>query len=125
VKKLAQYNEARNRNAAYLSGHLKGVVTPYVPDGYRHVYHQYTVRVEAGKRDGLIEHLHECGIGSGVFYPVPVHKQSFYQAELGYADHLPVSELVANEVVSLPVHPGLSEADLASIAGTVNEFIQK
>ena len=125
VKKLAQYNEARNRNAAYLSSHLKGVVTPHAPDGYRHVYHQYTVRVEAGMRDSLIEHLHECGIGSGVFYPVPVHKQSFYQAELGYADHLPVSELAANEVVSLPVHPGLSEADLASIAGTVNEFTQK
>jgi perosamine synthetase len=122
LQKLERFNEARIRNASYLSAHIHTVKTPVVPDGYRHVFHQYTVRVEAEKRDALLAHLHDRGIGTGVFYPVPVHKQSFYQSELGYDDHLIEAESAAGEVLSLPVHPSLSEADLAAIVKAVNEF---
>ncbi len=123
LKKIDSFNEARNHNAAYLSSQLNGVVTPQVPEGYRNVFHQYTIRVDAAKRDGLIAYLQQQGIGSGVFYPVPVHMQSFYRAELGYADHLPVAEQVASEVISLPVHPGLSQEDLDCIVKAVNAFV--
>ncbi len=123
IKKLDQFNQARIKNAAYLSKNLKGVTVPCVPAGYKHVFHQYTIRVEAGKREALLNHLQERGIGTGIFYPVPVHQQTFYKGELGYDESLPVAELAAQEVLSLPVHPGLSEEDLQAIVSAVNEFI--
>lgn len=123
VKKLDQFNQTRIKNAAYLNENLKGVTVPCIPPGYKHVFHQYTIRVEAGKREALLGHLHDRGIGTGVFYPVPVHQQTFYKGELGYDESLPVAEQIAQEVVSLPVHPGLSEEDLEAIVSAVNEFI--
>ena len=122
IQKLEHFNQARIRNAAYLNEHIRGVQTPVTPVGYKHVFHQYTVRVEAAKRDLLLAHLHDHGIGTGVFYPVPVHKQSFYQTDLGYDDHLIEAERASAEVVSLPVHPRLSEEDLAAIVKAVNAF---
>lgn len=122
LKKLERFNQARQRNAAFLSEHLRGVGVPVVPEGCEHVYHQYTVRVPGGKRDALIEHLKKAEIGCGVYYPVPVHKQSYYTQELKYNQSLPVAERAAEEVVSLPVHPSLSPADLESIVASVNEF---
>ena len=123
LKKLTRFNEARQRNAAFLSEHLRGVAVPVVPMDSEHVYHQYTVRVPSGKRDALIEHLKQQEIGSGVYYPVPVHKQSYYTKELKYDQSLPESERAAAEVLSLPVHPSLSPADLESIVSAVNEFM--
>lgn len=123
LKKLKRFNEARQRNAAFLNEHLRGVTVPVVPEGYEHVYHQYTIRVPDGKRDALIEHLKKQEIGSGVYYPVPVHKQSYYTKELKYDQSLPEAERAAAEVLSLPVHPSLSPADLESIVSAVNEFM--
>jgi dTDP-4-amino-4,6-dideoxygalactose transaminase len=123
LKKLERFNKARQRNAAFLSEHLRGVVVPVVPEGCEHVFHQYTIRVPNGKRDTLIEHLMQQEIGSGVYYPVPVHKQSYYTKDLKYDQSLPESERAAVEVVSLPVHPSLSPADLESIVSAVNEFM--
>lgn len=122
LKKLPKFNEARQRNAKFLSEHLQGVTMPYVPSECEHVYHQYTIRVDYGKRDALIEHLKKNEIGCGVYYPVPVHKQNYYTKNLGYNQKLPVTEKAALEVLSLPVHPGLSPADLETIVSTVNEF---
>lgn len=122
IKKLAKFNAARQRNAAFLSQHLQGVKTPTVPQGYEHVYHQYTIRVSGGRRDALIEHLKQHEIGCGVYYPVPVHKQSYYTEQLGYDQTLPEAERAAAEVVSLPVHPALSPADLETIVDAVNTF---
>ena len=122
LKKLAGFNRKRQENAAYLSAHLKGVGLPYAPEGYQHVYHQYTIRAPQGRRDALLAHLTERGVGTGVYYPVPVHQQTFYVQELGYDQHLPVVEQAAQEVLSLPVHPGLSQADLETIVAAVNEF---
>jgi dTDP-4-amino-4,6-dideoxygalactose transaminase len=119
LAKLEGFNKARIDNARYLSQHLEGVVTPTVPEGYRHVFHQYTVRVPDGRRDGLREALAERGIGTGVYYPVPVHKQHVY-VERGYEDVHPEAERAAEEVLSLPVHPALSEEDLQAIVAAVN-----
>jgi dTDP-4-amino-4,6-dideoxygalactose transaminase len=125
LKKLPRNNQARQKNARFLSDHLKGVQVPCVPEGYEHVYHQYTVRVSAGKRDGLRAYLQENGVGSEVYYPVPVHKQTFYIEELGYQMSLPEAERAALEVLSLPVHPALSQADLDTIFARVNEFMAR
>jgi dTDP-4-amino-4,6-dideoxygalactose transaminase len=96
-----------------------------VPEGYEHVFHQYTVRVPDGKRDDLRAYLIDNGVGSEVYYPVPVHKQSFYIEDLGYNLTLPVAEKAAEEVLSLPIHPALSADDLETIVATVNEFMAK
>ena len=123
--KLERFNQARQANARYLNAHLKGVVTPYVPAGYEHVYHQYTIRVPDGRRDALLTHLTECGVGTGVYYPVPVHLQTFYVNELGYNQSLPEAESAAREVLSLPVHPALTQTDLETIVSVVNDFMQR
>jgi dTDP-4-amino-4,6-dideoxygalactose transaminase len=123
LHKLEQFNAKRQANARFLSENLKGVVTPYVPEGQTHVFHQYTIRVPDGKRDALRNHLQERGIGSEVYYPVPIHKQNFYVKELGYNQSLPETEKAASEVLSLPVHAGLTESDLEAIVAAVNEFM--
>jgi len=122
LKKLGRFNQIRQENASYLSTHLKGVTTPFIPEGCEHVFHQYTLRVQMGKRDGLIQHLAEHGVGSMIYYPVPIHQQTVYIKDLGYNLSLPETERAASEVLSLPVHPGLSQADLETIAAAVNEF---
>jgi perosamine synthetase len=124
LQKLEQFNQARIANAQYLSAHLRGVITPEVPTGNRHVFHQYTIRIVDGRRDALLEHLKECGVGTGVYYPIPIHQQTFYTQELGYSLHLPESECAAAEVLSLPVHPALSQDDLGAIVTAVNEFME-
>jgi perosamine synthetase len=101
------------------------VTPPFVPAGLSHVFHQYTVRVPAGKRDALRTYLNENGVGSEVYYPVPIHQQTFYVNDLGYKDSLPKTEEATLEVLSLPVHPALSSADLETIVSTVNDFMAK
>jgi len=122
LKKLDRFNAARSANAKFLSENLKGVQVPVVPDGRTHVYHQYTVRVPGGKRDALRNYLQEQGVGSEVYYPVPIHQQSFYVSDLGYKDSLPATEHATLEVLSLPVHAGLTPSDLETIVSAVNEF---
>jgi perosamine synthetase len=125
IAKLDKFNAKRRENAAFYNSHLKGVTTPFVPEGIEHVFHQYTVRVPGGKRDALRAFLQENEIGSEVYYPVPIHKQSFYISELGYKDSLPETEKAALEVLSLPIHPGLSQDDLEKVAAKINEFMAR
>lgn len=121
--KLERFNDARIANARYLSEHLEGVVTPTIPEDCRHVFHQYTVRVPGGTRDAFVDYLHEKGVGCGIYYPVPIHQQTFYVQDLGYEDQMPEAEKAAAEVVSLPVHPALSDEDLEYIVTVINEFV--
>ena len=122
LKKLPEFNAARQRNAQFYNEHLQGVVIPTVIDDAEHVYHQYTIRVDAGRHDALIEHLKANEIGCGVYYPVPVHQQNYYTKELGYDQSLPITEKVAKEVLSLPVHPALSPSDLEQVVDAINSF---
>lgn len=125
LKKLPDFNQARQANATYFCNHLKGVVTPPVPDGYVHVFHQYTIRVPHGQRDALKAYLQERGVGTGVYYPMPIHQQPYYVDELGYDQAFPEAERAANEVLSLPVHPALSQQDLETIVTAVNQFAER
>ena len=123
LKKLRTKNAQRVSNARYLNAHLKGVITPAVPEGYEHVYNQYTIRVPDGKRDALRGYLQEHNVGSEIYYPVPIHKQSFYVSDLGYRGTYAEAERAANEVLSLPVHPALSMDDLEQVASLVSNFM--
>jgi len=122
--KLEQRNHQRIGNARFLSDKLsgiKGLVTPVIKSNVRHVFHQYTVRVTRGfgaSRDELKRKLLDKGIGTEVYYPLPVHKQPFY-LKLGYDDRLPVSEKASKEVLSLPVHPSLTREDLGNIVRAI------
>ncbi len=119
MDRLADFTEKRRANAAYLNQRLTAVITPQVKPGYGHVWHQYTVRVPAGgDRDAAVKQLTEAGIGTGVFYPVPAHEQGYVRELLGQVS-LPVTEQLAREVISLPVHPHLSQAELDQIVTAV------
>jgi dTDP-4-amino-4,6-dideoxygalactose transaminase len=121
--KLAQFNQQRRANAQYLTEHLEGVTTPTAPEGFRHVFHQYTIRVPSGKRNELAAYLRENGVGTGIYYPVPIHQQTYYVNELGYDQTLPEAERATEEVLSLPVHPALTQGDLETIVELVNGFM--
>ncbi len=119
LTKVDAWTATRQRNAAYLDARLQGVVVPPVAAGAVHVYHQYTVRV-TDDRDGFAAALRdEHQVGSGVYYPIPNHR---LPSLAGYAPglELPETERAAREVVSLPVHPSLSESDLERIVVAVN-----
>ena len=120
LRRLEELTQTRIANAEYLSARLKGVATPTVRPGYRHVYHQYTVRVP-GDRDEAARLLNEAGVGTGVHYPLPTYRQRLY-VELGYRDHLPETERACREVLSLPVHPSLTETELATIVRAVESL---
>ena len=123
LAKLDDFNAARRRNASVLDeglAGLSGVVTPRERPGFGHVYHQYTVRIE-GDRDLFQQRLRELGVGSAVHYAVPVHRQPLYM-KLGYDTvSMPISERMADHVLSLPVHPSLSAADLDRIIDSVRK----
>lgn len=123
LHKLERFNAARAANTAFYNQHLCGVTTPVVPEGYHHVYHQYTIRVPDGKRDALAEYLQQQGIGTGIYYPVPIHQQTYYTERLGYRLHLPEAERAAREVLSLPIHPSLSRSDLETVVTAVNTYM--
>lgn len=116
LRKLAGWTQQRQANAAYLDAHLEGVGVPTVAPGSVHVYHQYTVRVP-GDRDAFATALREeYAVGCGVYYPIPNHRLPSFGLEVD----LPETERAAREVLSLPVHPSLSERDLDRIVTAVN-----
>lgn len=125
--KLDENNARRAANAAALNERLRdvdGIVVPSEGPGRTHVWHQYTIRMTAGReaRDGMQAELRERGIESAVFYPTPIHRQPLYQ-RLGYGGaELPVAQRLADEVLSLPVHPGLTDDDLTAIGDAVREI---
>ncbi len=122
LKKLPDYIERRQHNAALLTEGLRdigNIECPVVRENCTHVFHQYTIRTT--NRDGLAEHLKNAGIGTGIYYPIPIHRQPYYK-ELGYNDSLLVTEKASREVISLPVHPGVTDEDITSIINAINDW---
>jgi len=123
LRLLDSWSDARARNASRYGEMLKGcpgVVLPNPdPDG-RHVWNQYTIRCE--RRDGLKEHLAKQGVGTAVYYPIPLHLQRCF-AGLGYREgQFPHSERAAREVLSLPVFPELTEAEQEYVSRRIHEY---
>ena len=121
LRHLDRWNEKRRAVAAAYNQRVGSFVTvPSVQEGCVHVYHQYTVR--SSRRQQLMEHLSKNGIGAIVYYPCSLHLQQVY-AHLNYSlGDLPVTEKAQEEVLSLPMFPELSEAQIDTVAQAVEQF---
>jgi len=129
LQKLEEENGRRRRLAAVYAENLRdveGILTPQTREGCVHVYHLYVVRVEntrSKNRDALANCLKTQGIGTGVHYPLPVHLQHAYKDNIAAApDGLPATEAVSRELLSLPMHPGLSEQDVQRVCDAIHAF---
>jgi dTDP-4-amino-4,6-dideoxygalactose transaminase len=126
LRKLPEWNVRRLAIARHYNDRLSssGVIVPEIPEGGRHVFYCYVVRVPGGKRDALRQYLSDRGIGTGVHYPVPIHLQEA-SAFLGYRQgDFPVTERLAAEVVSLPMYAELTDSQVDTVAGAVAEFMR-
>jgi len=112
-------------SSAALGDSKLGLLTPERPAApERHVFHRYVVRVGADRRDDLIAHLSACGIGSEVFYHLPLHRQPNL-AEFAPASGLPESEAAARETLALPLYPGLRTEQIERVAFEVSDFLSR
>jgi dTDP-4-amino-4,6-dideoxygalactose transaminase len=120
--RLDEWNQARRRNAQLYNEFLANtaVVTPVEASYAQHVYHLYVVRVQ--DRDGLQEHLKSRGVSTGIHYPIPVHLQEAYRY-LGYQKgDFPITERYAEEILSLPMYPELTEEQIQYVVQAINDF---
>ena len=116
LKKLPNFNQKRRENAKFFNENLNDIEDidiPYVLPNVDHVYHQYTIK--CNNREAIIQKLKDNDVGFGIYYPKPMH---FFEhlKKYGHTD-LKISEKLADEVLSLPVHPALSQEDLEIIVG--------
>jgi dTDP-4-amino-4,6-dideoxygalactose transaminase len=128
LRHLDEWHAGRQRNAAFYNSAfaaagLEGrVVTPVAQPGCRHIYNQYVIRVP--ERDRLRAYLAECGIGTEVYYPVPLHMQECF-AYLGYQPQdCPESARAARETLALPIFPELVDEQLQHVVDSIAAFIQ-
>ena len=124
LKHLPAWQRARQEHAAEYSTLLEkipGVVTPKIPTGYDHVFHQYTVRI--ANRDRVQQFLAERKIGSSVYYPIPLHLQPLYASVGHKPGDFPHTERACREVLSLPMYPELRPDQIRRIAGTLAEAL--
>jgi perosamine synthetase len=128
LKKLDKLNEKRKKNAEALTEgveKISGLTPPRVNDDVKHVFYQYVVRVEEDyptERDKLAEHLWERGVDAAVHYPTPIYRQPIY-GKLGYGKTVcPVAEDTCRRVLSLPVHPSVTEEDITYLLDILKEL---
>jgi perosamine synthetase len=127
LKKLDIANAKRIKNAGYLTEHIskiKGLIPPSVGPNRSHVFHQYTIMITPEykySREELQKKLLEKGVSTIIYYPTPIHRQPYYK-DLGYKDVLPVTEAISKQVLSLPVHPGITESDLKTMVEALEEI---
>lgn len=114
LTRLPEWTERRRQNARRYDNELTSVSTPAVAEGAHHVYHQYTIRSQ--ERDVLIDRLRAAEIGVDVYYPTPVHELPSFHLDLD----LPVTRQLTAEVCSIPVHPFVTDDDLATVIAEIN-----
>jgi len=121
LKRLDEWNEKR-RNIAKLYNELlkdSNVILPVEKNYAKHVYHLYVIRSK--NRDKLQQYLSQNGIQTQIHYPLPVHKQKSY-LDLGFRTHLPVTEKICGEILSLPMHPWLNQEEVEFISRKIKEW---
>lgn len=118
LRRLESLNQRRSENATYYLKGLRTARTPFVMDNVRHVFHLFTIRVP--QRDRFAAYLQSNGIGYGIHYPCTIHKQPLFKEYSNIV--LPAAEKASQEVISLPVHPALSNDDVNYILEVVNSF---
>jgi dTDP-4-amino-4,6-dideoxygalactose transaminase len=125
---LDQYNTARQNAArkysAAFEGH-KNIVAPSICDICDcHVFHQYTLRIIDGDRDGLMQHLLDKGIPCAIYYPIPLHSQKAYLDARYKEEDFPVTNLLAKQVISLPMHTELDDEQIKFITDSLLEYLK-
>lgn len=134
LPRLDAYCEARRTAARKYSEALKDqkhVIVPVTVNDCEdicdtcdcHVFHQYTLRITNGKRDGLVKYLNENDIPCGVYYPIPLHRQKAYLDDRYNEADFPVTNQLVQEVISLPMHTELDDEQIAFITDKVIEFV--
>jgi dTDP-4-amino-4,6-dideoxygalactose transaminase len=100
------------------------MILPKAYDGHDHIWNQYTVRVPgAGRRDRLKAHLTECGIGTEIYYPVPMHRQECFAFLKADRNQCPVADQLAAECLSIPIFPELSQPGQDAVIAAIKEFL--
>lgn len=126
LPRLDGYSDRRRQAADYYDANLQGLdglLTPKRQENSTHVFHQYTLRIDGGRRAALQAHLQEAGIPSMVYYPVPLYDQEAFKGlDTKAIDFLPVTDMLCKEVISLPMHSEFDEATLAYIVASVRSF---
>ncbi len=129
LKKVDRFNQERSLNAAYFNEAFKDIdelILPIVGANRTHVFHQYTIRLADGvslDRDQIVNGLRDKGVGAGVYYPKALHLYPHIK-KLGFSEgDFPVSEAVASRVLSLPVHPALTDDERETIVSAVKETL--
>ncbi len=126
LRRLDEWSAARQRNAAFYDAAFRrakledAVHTPHASLGVRHIYNQYVIR--ARDRDGLRAHLEAAGVGTEIYYPLPLHRQQCFAYLGGKAGDYPQCERAAAETLALPIYPELSEAQLQYVVDTIAHF---
>ena len=119
LPELDRQHNQRKINASFYNTHLKNVTIPYIDPSCDTIYNQYSIRTKT--RDSLCAHLKENQIDHAIYYPRPMHLQECF-VNLGYKiGDFPESEKAANEILSIPIYPGLSEKQLSYVATTINK----
>lgn len=128
LSRLDSWSDRRRDNATRYDAMLEAkqpsfvLSTPHQRDNVRHIFHQYVVRVP-NHRDDLVKHLADNGVGTGIYYPIPLHRQVCF-AYLGYQEgDFPEAERAARETLALPVYPELSESQQRHVVETLASFV--
>ena len=127
LKHLDEYNLARRKVADFYDqafSETESLLTPNRAENSSHVFHQYTLRVANGKRDELKTYLDEQKVPNMIYYPVPLYKQKAFRASASGLEYLPNTEVLCQQVISLPIHSEMSEKQLQYISEKVNAFFK-
>ena len=131
LPRLDAWTVARQRNAQQYemmfgdAGLSDKIGLPFVRTGARHIFHQFVIRVRDGRRDALREHLRARGVGTDIYYPVPLHLQECF-AFLGYQQgDFPIAEAAAQETLALPVYPELTADQQDYVVGAIAQFFRR
>ena len=118
LSRLKSINKRRKKNALFYNSELKGVVCPKEPSNYSHVYHQYVIRVPDLDRNRFVVELDKKGIETRIYYPVPLHKLSYFNENTIHIN----AEICSASVLAIPVRPNLKEKELHRIVEAINEI---
>ncbi len=122
LKNLDRWNDERIKIARKYSEGIENheIIKPFIAQNAKHVWHLYVVR--STRRDEFEKYLNDCGIGTTVHYPIPIYMQEAYKESKIKPGTFPVADTVANEIISLPLWYGMTDADIEYVIGKINEW---
>ncbi|MCL1989129.1 MAG: DegT/DnrJ/EryC1/StrS family aminotransferase [Firmicutes bacterium] len=124
LEKLDKFNERRIQIAQYYDKNIQNpiITLPTVLPNVKHCYHQYCLLIHDGKRDAFVDHLTKNNIGHGIHYPITIPEQKCYE-HFNFDTNFPIANQIKSQIVSIPVHPALTDDEIKTVAQVVNEFV--